>query len=78
MSKKLWIAYETPTKTFIDNISIDGCEDVAELLNRFYKRPLPYQQLPILSTLLMERLKLMLENHLFITWKEILEEIHSL
>jgi hypothetical protein len=27
MSKR-WVAYETPAGTFIDKVSIEGCEDV--------------------------------------------------
>lgn len=30
MSTKLWIAHETPAKTFIDKVSIQGCSDVAD------------------------------------------------
>ncbi|KAJ2993397.1 hypothetical protein HDV02_002436, partial [Globomyces sp. JEL0801] len=39
-SQKLWVAYETPAKTFIDKVSIDGCEDITDLLNKLYERPL--------------------------------------
>jgi hypothetical protein len=40
MSKKLWVEHRTSEKTFIDKISIDGCEDVADFLNRLYEKPL--------------------------------------
>jgi hypothetical protein len=40
MSDKLWIAYETPAKTFLDLASFDGCTYVSEFLNSLYKRPL--------------------------------------
>ena len=37
---KLWVEYQTPAKTFLDKVSIQGCEDVADFLNRLYERPL--------------------------------------
>ena len=40
MSNKLWVAHHTSARTFIDKISIQGCEDVADFLNRLYERPL--------------------------------------
>jgi hypothetical protein len=30
MSQKLWVAHETPVRTFIDKVSTDGCEDIAD------------------------------------------------
>ena len=27
---KLWVEYQTPAKTFLDKVSIQGCEDVAD------------------------------------------------
>ncbi len=29
-SQKAWVAHDTPTKTFVDKVSIDGCEDIAD------------------------------------------------
>ena len=37
MSKKLWVAYDTPAKTFIDKVSIQGCEDIADFLKEIKK-----------------------------------------
>ena len=30
MSQKLWVAYECGSNRFVDKVSIDGCEDIAE------------------------------------------------
>jgi hypothetical protein len=40
MSQKLWVQNITNAKTFIDKVSIQGCEDVADFLNILYERPL--------------------------------------
>jgi hypothetical protein len=40
MSQKLWVQYATTAKTFIDKVSIQGCEDIADFLNTLYQRPL--------------------------------------
>jgi hypothetical protein len=37
MSQKLWVQHETPSKTFIDKVSIDGCEDIADFLKEVKK-----------------------------------------
>jgi hypothetical protein len=34
---KHWVSYVTPAKTFIDKVSIDGCEDVADFLKEIKK-----------------------------------------
>ena len=38
MSKKLWVAYETPSKTIVDKVSIDGCSDVDDILQEIKKK----------------------------------------
>ena len=38
MSRKLWIAYETPAKRFIDKVSIEGCEYVDDFLEEIKKK----------------------------------------
>jgi hypothetical protein len=41
MSKKLWVSYVTPSKTFgPTKVSFQGCSDVDDFLNRLYTRPL--------------------------------------
>jgi hypothetical protein len=37
MSQKLWVAHETAAKRFIDKVSIEGCEDVADFLKEVKK-----------------------------------------
>ena len=37
MSKKLWVAYDTPAKKFIDKVSIEGCSDVDDFLKEIKK-----------------------------------------
>ncbi len=37
MSQKLWVAYETPSKTLIDRVSIEKCEHVADFLKEIKK-----------------------------------------
>ena len=67
MSQKLWVAHATTAKTFIDKVSIDGCEDIA----------ITRQTLPSLTinTRMGKRLNLKLETLLLTNWKEILMEI---
>jgi hypothetical protein len=41
MSPKLWIAHATTDNTFgPTKVSFQGCEDVADFLNKLYQRPL--------------------------------------
>ena len=37
MSQKLWVQHITTAKTFIDKISIEGCEDIADFLKEIKK-----------------------------------------
>jgi hypothetical protein len=37
MSQKLWVAYKTPAQTFIDKVSIESCDDIADLLKEIKK-----------------------------------------
>ena len=37
MSQKLWVAHATTAKTFIDKVSIQGCEDIADFLKEIKK-----------------------------------------
>ena len=34
---KLWVEYQTPAKTFLDKVSIQGCEDIADFLKEIKK-----------------------------------------
>jgi len=37
MSKKLWVQHITSEKTFIDKVSTEGCEDIADFLKEIKK-----------------------------------------
>jgi hypothetical protein len=37
MTQKLWVAQKTPLKTFIDKVSIQGCQDIADFLKEIKK-----------------------------------------
>jgi hypothetical protein len=39
MSQKLWVAHETPAKTFIDKVSIEDCEYVDDFLKEIRNNP---------------------------------------
>ena len=44
ISEKLWVAHQTPERTFIDKISIQGCEDVADFKGIIRKIILIYRR----------------------------------
>ena len=49
-AQKLWVEYKTPEKTFIDKVSIEECDDVADFLKEIKKEfeiPGPSSQLTL-------------------------------
>jgi glutamine synthetase adenylyltransferase len=70
MSQKLWVQHNTAGKTFIEKVSIQECEDVADFLKEIKKES--QRATPSKNP---KRLKLMLKSLLLYWWKETQEEM---